>query len=83
LHLQVETTVYDLKDKKLGQYNNIWPAESRELKNLQKQLNTSFYYVLRDGYYGAVDDNGRIIMRPAFEDKRTLDQALLEAFGQK
>ena len=75
--------VYDLKDKKLGQYNNIWPAESRELKNLQKQLNTSFYYVLRDGYYGAVDDNGRIIMRPAFEDKRTLDQALLEAFGQK
>jgi hypothetical protein len=73
--------VYDLKNKKLGQYSSIWPAESREMKNLQKKLNASFYFILRDGYYGAIDDNGRVIMRPSFEDSRSLERAIIEAFG--
>jgi hypothetical protein len=74
--------LYDRQFKKVGVYDKIWRVESREINSLEKRLNTRFFYVRKDGYFGLIDDNGGMAVRPVMEDLKSLDRAFLNLLGR-
>jgi tetratricopeptide (TPR) repeat protein len=58
--------VYDLQEKKIGEYQQIWSAAGRHRDEKGNDPFRNFYYVRRDEYYGVIDNYGKIILRPGF-----------------
>jgi hypothetical protein len=66
----------------VGLYDKIWKVQQPEITKLESRLKARFYYVQRDGYFGIIDDDGMVIVKPAAESLSQLNKLFLEALGQ-
>ncbi len=58
--------VYDLQDKKIGEYQQIWSAAGKYRDDNGNDPFRHLYYVRCDDYYGVIDNYGKIVLRPGF-----------------
>lgn len=69
--------VYDLQNKKLGEYQQIWPAAGRKTNTTVTDPLENYFYVRQGDYFGVIDNSGKIIFRPVFDSLDEVSKALL------
>lgn len=74
--------LYNRDFQKVGLYEKVWKVQQPEITKLESRLKARFYYVQRDGYFGIIDDDGVVIVKPAAESLNQLNKLFLEALGQ-